>query len=331
VIRAFGVPVRIEWSWAPVALAAGGAFALRAAASGATTAAAVSVGMLGAVLLTGSVLVHEAGHAAVARRAGIAVRDVRVFVFGGSTEMEGEPATPRAELAVAAAGPAASALFGGVLWAAALPVGAAVGDMLVTLAIVNLAVAAFNLLPGLPLDGGRIVRAAVWASRGDPDPASRVAAAAGVVVGAGIAVAGVVAAFLGEPITTPVYLAVGAFVAGAAAAAGRTTGTNALPVESVMEPPGRVIDAGLPATPPSPGEPPAVVVAGGRVVGLMPASSGGIVPLRRRDLVDAGTPIGAVLPRLRRGRHLVVVSGGRMVGVLPPSLRSGSPAPVPTP
>jgi hypothetical protein len=90
-----------------------------------------------------------------------------------------------------------------------------------------------------------------------------------------------------------------------------------------------VVDAGRLGIPPSPGEPPAVVVAGGRVVGLVPPSAGRIVPLRRRDLVDAGTPLGMVLPRLKRGRYLVVVSGGRMVGVLPPTLRQGRPASAP--
>jgi Zn-dependent protease len=126
VIRAFGVPVRAGWSWVPVALAAGGAFSVQAAASGTGAAGAVSVGLLGAALLTVSVLVHEAGHALAARRAGVAVHAVRVFVFGGSTEMEGEPATPGAESAIAAAGPAASAAFGGLLWLASLPFGAAV-------------------------------------------------------------------------------------------------------------------------------------------------------------------------------------------------------------
>jgi hypothetical protein len=203
--------------------------------------------------------------------------------------------------------------------------------VLATLAVVNLAVAAFNLLPGLPLDGGRLVRAAVWARRGDPDHAARVAAGAGLAVGAGIAAAGVVVAFLGEPIMTPVYLAVGAFVFGAAGTAGRTTGGNAAPVESLMDPPGRVVEAGLHGAPPPPGEPPAVVVAGGRVVGLVPPPPGRVVHLRRRDLVDAGTPVGMVLPRLKRGRYLVVVSGGRMVGVLPPTLRQGRPASAPAP
>lgn len=324
-IRAFGVPVRIEWSWAPVAVAAGGAFALQAAASGMGAGGAVALGSAGAVLLTASVMVHEAGHAFAARRAGIAVAAVRVFVFGGSTEMEGEPATPGAEGAIAVAGPAVSAAFGGLLWAGAAAAGSAPAHVLATLAIVNLAVAAFNLLPGLPLDGGRLVRAVVWARRGDPDHAARVAAGAGLVVGAGIAVAGGVVAYLGEPIMTPVYLAVGAFVFGAAAAAGRTTGRNAAPVETLMEPPGRVIDAGAAADPPPPGAPPSVVVAGGRVVGLVPPPPGRAVPIRRRDLVDAGTPVGLVLPRLRRGRYLVVVSGGRMVGVLSPTLRAALP------
>ncbi|MGH4015230.1 MAG: site-2 protease family protein [Pseudonocardiaceae bacterium] len=140
-----------------------------------------------AVLLAGSVLAHELGHCAVARYLGIPVRRVRLFLLSGVSELGRRPAGPREESLVALAGPAVSvllALAAGAGWWALEP-GSPLWLLVAELAVTNAAVALFNLLPGLPLDGGRALRAAVWAATGRRDLGTTSA-----VVGAGLVAAG---------------------------------------------------------------------------------------------------------------------------------------------
>lgn len=125
-------------------------------------AAAVAVAL--AVLLGISVLVHEIGHCVVARRFGIQVPEIRLYLIGGLSELERPPATPREEAWIAAAGPLSSALLGVACWGVAT---AAQPNTLLWLfawemALANGVIAVFNVLPALPLDGGRILRAGVW-------------------------------------------------------------------------------------------------------------------------------------------------------------------------
>jgi Zn-dependent protease len=143
------------------------------------------------VLLYASVLVHELSHSVVARAFGLPVRRILLYPLGGFSEIEREPPTPGRELAVSAAGPAISlALAGGgyLLWRAVhhgVP-GVLVGQLVVA----NLLVGFFNLLPGLPLDGGRMLRAGVWKVTGRPGQATVVAAWAGRVLAVLVLVAG---------------------------------------------------------------------------------------------------------------------------------------------
>jgi len=144
------------------------------------------VGFGFAVCLLGSVLLHELGHALTARKLGIGVRGITLEILGGYTEMERDAPTPRAELLVSLAGPAVSLGLGMVTAAGALvlPGGNAVHEVVFLLALANLIVAAFNLLPGLPLDGGRALRAGVWRLSGSQQRGTVVAARCGQVVGA---------------------------------------------------------------------------------------------------------------------------------------------------
>ena len=142
------------------------------------------------VAFFGCLAVHEVAHAVVARRFGVRVKSITLFLFGGVAEIDGELPTPGSEFAVALAGPATSVAIGSVL---ALGAGMAErlgmdrsGGVLFTLALVNLGVAVFNLVPGLPLDGGRILRAAIWRGTGSFSRATRVAAAGGGVVSAAL-------------------------------------------------------------------------------------------------------------------------------------------------
>jgi len=147
-----------------------------------------------AVLFAGCVLAHELGHTAVSLALGNPVRRVVIFLLGGVSELERDPARPRDEFLVAAAGPLVSLLIAGGAFAgyqfvegATLP-----GVLLALLVWSNLVVAVFNLLPGLPLDGGRLLRAGVWAVGAPRLSATRAAAWSGRVLAVLVAVSGLV-------------------------------------------------------------------------------------------------------------------------------------------
>src|SRR5690606_35761152 len=131
---------------------------------------------------------HELAHALTARRYGVEARRITLWLLGGVSELDTDAPTPRAEFLIAAAGPAASLVFGGVAAVGTLLAGFAGASPLIVVALtwlagVNVLLAVFNLLPGAPLDGGRIVRAVMWRLRGDKDRAQIAANRAGVVVG----------------------------------------------------------------------------------------------------------------------------------------------------
>ncbi|WP_412750205.1 site-2 protease family protein [Krasilnikovia sp. M28-CT-15] len=136
--------------------------------------------------LLGSVLLHELGHALTARRYGIGVRRITLELLGGWTEMESDAPTPRVDALVSLAGPAVSLVLGAVSTAAALalPDRTVLAQIAFQLAASNLIVTVFNVLPGLPLDGGRALRAAMWALLRDRNRATVVAGWAGRVIAA---------------------------------------------------------------------------------------------------------------------------------------------------
>ena len=140
-------------------------------------------GLAFAVLLYLSILLHEASHAISARHYGLPVNSISIHFLGGATEIGGEAKSPRAEFVIAVVGPLTSLAVGAVsvgLWYV-LPDGL-LRLAVQGLAVANLVVGALNLVPGLPLDGGRVLRAAVWKVGGDPLRATVVAAWGGRVV-----------------------------------------------------------------------------------------------------------------------------------------------------
>jgi len=152
-----------------------------------------------AVLFFGSVLAHELSHALVARRYGIAVRDITLFVFGGAATLEGDARTPRQEALIAFAGPLASLLLGGLFFVLGLLVAQQqVAAVIGWLAFINLTLGVFNLIPGFPMDGGRILRALIWKLRGDQLAATRSAATVGRVFGYLLIAFGAFLAFQGR-------------------------------------------------------------------------------------------------------------------------------------
>jgi Zn-dependent protease len=155
---------------------------------GASTATSWTLSAAFAVLLGLSVLAHELGHCVVALRLGIPVRRLRLFLLGGLSEVARTPRHPRQEGLVAAAGPIVSVLlaaFCGLLLLAVPPESAA-WLLVAECAVANLAVGVFNLLPGLPLDGGRMLRAGVWALTGTRARGTKAAVVGGGVVAAGL-------------------------------------------------------------------------------------------------------------------------------------------------
>lgn len=131
-----------------------------------------SIGTIGALAFMASLLGHEMAHSVVARRNGLTVEGITLWMFGGVAIFSGEPKGPGAEFRIAAAGPAASFVIGGALWGSAIALtNTAMPElwivMLGWLGVINVFLAVFNLLPGAPLDGGRILGSILWKVRGD--------------------------------------------------------------------------------------------------------------------------------------------------------------------
>jgi Zn-dependent protease len=184
IARPFGVPVYISPYWFVVA----GLFVLFYASSLPATVHPNSVRYLVAaafvILLYASVLVHELSHCVVARAFNLAVRRILLYPLGGYSEIEEEPPTPGREFLVSVAGPLTSLALAGCGFAlnAVLNLGGIPRVLIDQLIFANLLVGIFNLLPGLPLDGGRILRAGVWKATGRPGTATIAAAWAGRIL-----------------------------------------------------------------------------------------------------------------------------------------------------
>ena len=148
-----------------------------------------------AILFFASVLAHELSHALVARRLGMEVRDITFFIFGGAASLEGDAKRPRDEALIAAAGPVCSLVIGAVLWGIGVFVSQPQLFALIGwLWFLNITLGLFNLIPGFPMDGGRILRAILWRIRGDQYAATRWAALVGrgfgyLLVGLGVLLA----------------------------------------------------------------------------------------------------------------------------------------------
>lgn len=214
--RLFGVPLRISPWWAGVVVMVTVLYpaVVVRLVPGIHPLGAHLVAFGLAMLLLVSLLVHEFGHVLAAAAAGVPVRAVALSLPGGGVEHD-RPATPRQAAIVAVGGPMASALLAGLAAAVTVLGGdhATVTALSGATAVGNLAVAAFTLLPGLPMDGGELVRAAVWAWSGSPDTGDRVAAGAGRVIAIVIAVLPLPLVRTGDPAGSAVALAAGLLVA----------------------------------------------------------------------------------------------------------------------
>jgi Zn-dependent protease/CBS domain-containing protein len=177
------------------------------------------LGGITSLLFFGSVLVHELGHSILALRNGISVRGINLFIFGGVAQIEREPETPGAEFRIALAGPLTSLVLGigfAVLWLfdRGIPFLAAPSAWLMR---INLMLAFFNLIPGFPLDGGRVLRAVVWKITGSFERATQLAAFTGQLTAFGFIGFGVLGMLSGNFFNGLWLVMIGWFLQNAAA------------------------------------------------------------------------------------------------------------------
>lgn len=158
-------------------------------------------GVLAALLLFSSVLVHELAHSLVAKARGMSVTGITLFLLGGVSNLEEEPEEPRVEFSMAIVGPLASLILAAMFWGllqfvqdTQSPLAAVLGY----LALINGALAVFNLLPGYPLDGGRVLRSIVWSRTGSIVRATNVAATVGQLMGWGLIAFGLLQVLAGN-------------------------------------------------------------------------------------------------------------------------------------
>lgn len=272
--KIFGVEIEIDWSWLFI-------FALLAWSMSAqlyrahpawTPALPLVVGVLGSLLFFGSVLLHELAHTLAAKRRGLNVERIRLFLFGGVSNIEREPRTPKDEAIITVVGPltsfALALVFGGLAGALArLPqdvqsweVASRLGPLptlLAWLASANFIVAVFNLVPGFPLDGGRILRSILWAITGDAHRATVWATSVTYVIAWSLVALGILMAFgtrvpfLGVGVGAGIWMALIGWFLGAAATQSRArvyieealSGTR---VATLMRTTGRTVDAQTP-------------------------------------------------------------------------------------
>jgi Zn-dependent protease/CBS domain-containing protein len=217
--RIAAIPIRVHWSWLVIVLIVVGILS-QIYMGVAPGAGAWILASAAGLLLCISVVLHELGHALAALCYRFSVRSITLFAVGGVAEIDAENTTPVQELLVAVAGPAVSlllALLGGLVWWHSP--WAALGLLALHLALTNGLMAVFNLLPGYPMDGGRVLHATLWFLTGDDLPAARVVSIVGRACGWGlIAIAIVYAALVGDSIGAAWMALVGYFLARSAAA-----------------------------------------------------------------------------------------------------------------
>lgn len=223
IFRLFGFDVRIDASWLIIAALltwslAVGVFPYEYRGLG--IAEYWWMGVIGTLGLFGSIVIHELCHSLVARRHDLPMRGITLFIFGGVAEMGGEPPSPGVEFYMAIAGPVASIALGFIFYGIYragqnyfLPDTLGV---LGYLAFINWILAVFNLIPAFPLDGGRVLRSAIWHSTHDLKRATRIASLIGSGFGILLMVFAVFSLFTGNFIAAVWYFIIGMFLRNAA-------------------------------------------------------------------------------------------------------------------
>jgi len=349
--KLFGIPFEINHSWVIIfgLVAVSLATTYFPSVAGAQGAPAWLLGTLGVVTafcFFASIVAHELCHSLVTRLEGGKVEKITLFIFGGVAQIEDEPRSPGRELVMAAAGPAMSLLIGGVCflayvltvntwpWWATSP--------LSYLFTINVFVGLFNLLPGFPLDGGRVLRSILWAVTGDQLRATRWAARSGQVIGWAMVAISLFAVLNGQ--TGFIWFGlIGWFIAWLAGASYRQQEMQSrlagLTVERIMTPHPQYVDGSVTVESfvhehllgRQHGRYP--VMDSGQIVGVVALSnvkkiprtdwpSARVIDITDKDLgvlsVDASTPVQQTLSRLSADRSgaLLVVKEGHLVGIV---------------
>jgi len=310
VARIRGIPIGVHYTWGIAVVMitwslAAGYFPSSYPGWGRTTYWVV--GAAAALLLFISVLLHELCHSMVAQARGLTVKSITLFIFGGVSNIGRESEDPQDEFLIAVVGPLSSLVLAGLFWLGgrAIPNDTSpLGAMLFYLSTVNLMLALFNILPGFPLDGGRVLRAILWGATGSMIRGTTIASVVGQVLAFAFMGYGIWQFFIeGEPLTGIWIGFIGWFLNSAAEATRRQTavqeGFRGVPVSSVMTPDPPYVPPSLPvrdlvneyllrrglrALP---------VVTDGRIVGLVSLSDVKHLPEERWD----GNTVGAIMTR----------------------------------
>ncbi|HUU52601.1 MAG TPA: site-2 protease family protein [Candidatus Heimdallarchaeota archaeon] len=221
--KLFGFEVKIDISWLVIALLitwtlAKGSFPHYY--QGFQNSTYWIMGILGALGLFIAIIFHELSHSLVAQKFGIPMKGITLFIFGGVAEMTEEPPSPKAEFFMAIAGPISSIILGLGLFGVRL-LGEGIGwskpvlGVISYLALINLILAGFNLLPAFPLDGGRMLRSVLWGMKDNLRWATRIASSIGSAFGIALILFGVLSVFMGNLIGGVWWVLIGMFMRGA--------------------------------------------------------------------------------------------------------------------
>jgi Zn-dependent protease/CBS domain-containing protein len=246
VMRIGGIDIYVHWSWL-LALAIftwsiGDLY--HTDFKSWTLGVAYLLGFISAMLLFATVLIHELAHSFTARANRLPVHTITLFIFGGVSNLTREPQTPRIELLVAIAGPLASLILAGIFFGLHAVLGGSVSYVRAVvgyLAVVNLLLAVFNLIPGFPLDGGRVLRALLWMGTHNLRRATHLASNVGQAIGYLFITGGVLLAVIAGDLGSGIWLAfIGWFLQNAASATWRQAVVDqvlaGVDVHDVMDP-----------------------------------------------------------------------------------------------
>jgi len=348
--RIGGVDIRVDPSWAFIAIlltfTLWQQFSDQIRFPGMRSGLALGLAILTAGLVFGSILLHELAHAGMSKARQIPVSGITLYLFGGATHAKVEARRPVDEFLVTVVGPGTTLALGGLFLALhALtrswldhPVRAIFGY----LALVNIIMGGFNLLPGFPLDGGRLLRSGLWRATGSLSRATRIAARVGQIVGLAIVATGILITIRTNEVLAGAWpVLIGWFLYRAASAtladAGRRRLLESVTVGDVMAAPPPTVDASLPVGVVTDGDLEGhegeafPVVRDQHVVGFVSLrTTRGVAPDRTvQEAMVGGQGVLEAAPEESmvsvieragevRGRTILVVEGGRLVGVIEP-------------
>ncbi len=340
-----GIPVNVDASWVWIAVLVTYSLwarfdnSYRELGSG----QAFGLALLAAVLFFGSVFCHELAHAVAARLNGIRVYGITLVVFGGFTSARSDQKGPGPAFLIAGVGPGTSLAIGGLAWALSKALEPASGPLSGAFGYVgwvNLFMAVFNFLPGLPLDGGRMLQAAVWRATGDQDRGTRIAARAGIGVAALLVAAALVEAGRDDLFAAMWLAVIASFIFQGARATERQIGLarrlSAGTVADAMDPPPPAVPAGMSLSEAlerflrGHEEEAFPVVEEGKVIGMVSFSSArevgindplrpvreAVIPLEGVLVAHPDEPLDRVSERLGTGRAALVLRDGELVGAI---------------